>query len=195
MATATDDFNRADAGSLGANWTAGTGASNIGITSNAAKGVGVSDSHWFYNAVTFAADQYSEAKITTPTTQDNHALTCRSAVGGAKTFYYCDFGAVKVIGKFIAGTPTTLKSVTATVNANDVCRCEVVGFTIYYKINGAIVDSAVDGGSSIASGQPGLFFSTSDGVMDDWVGSDDLVTPAPALSANLSEASLPPSYF
>jgi hypothetical protein len=148
-----------------------------------------------WTADAFAADQYSEATCTVLGTTDNHALCVRMAGGATRTYYYCDFGATKVIAKFVAATQTQLKAVTATVNVGDVCRCEVVGNTIYYKINGVTIDSTTDPGTSIASGSPGIFVSTNEGRWDDWTGSDDLAAPGVALSATLQEATLPPSYF
>lgn len=64
MTVVKDNFTRANSGSLGANWTANSGATTtgaMGITSNAAK---VQSSNQnaasFWNANSFSAKQYSE---------------------------------------------------------------------------------------------------------------------------------------
>jgi Fibronectin type III domain/Protein of unknown function (DUF4038) len=141
-----------------------------------------------------AAELAREAAITAITSQDNHAVAVRMA-GTAKTFYFCDAGAIRHIGKFVNGAHATLATVSATIHVNDVVRCEAQGSTIRYLINGALAGSATD--TSITSGRPGFFLSTSDGRADNWAGGDlDTAvisglkdTTAPAVPTNLQAVS------
>ena len=184
-AAASDNFNRTNQSPLAGNWTTANGF--INLTNNSLIDNGLDD--WTYwNAATFANDQFSQASVSHTTTEDNHAVAVRVAASG-KTFYFCDGGAVHEIGKFVNGTHTSLKAVSVTINTNDVLRCEVQGTTIRYIVNGTVVNSVTD--SSILSGSPGLFMSTSDGVFDDWSAGDLTSggggdTTAPSTPTNLS---------
>ena len=71
-----DTFTRADAGTLGANWTTESDAIDgavIGITSNAAKPQtnGVANAASFWSANTFKADQYSQCIVNISATGTN----------------------------------------------------------------------------------------------------------------------------
>lgn len=180
---ATDPFTYADgklttvsSGKWVENFTGGGAA--INVASNAVIDANNQDVGNYWGADTFSADQYSQAKITVTTTQDNHAVSVRNA-SAAKTFYACDAGLNHEIDKFAAGMKTNLKTVTVTINTNDVLKCMVSGSstsTITYWVNGVQIDTVSDSSSPITTGQPGLFMSTTDGKFDDWQGGSNTVS-------------------
>lgn len=155
---ATDDFNRADAASLGANWTAFSGGiSSPSIVSNKAQDTGGADSGAIYSAATFPADQWAQV---VRTGADGGGVAVRGAT--PRTWYSIHiegtFGAsaTLLICKFIAGVFTSISSQTVTFASGDTLYGEVQGTTLLAKKNGASLGtSATD--SSIASGTAGIF--------------------------------------
>lgn len=155
---ATDDFNRANSGSLGADWTALAGTWTI--NSNAAE-VADDDGPTGYYARRDAegdlgsADHWSE--VVPVGTQTDGASNCGPAVrhrAGATTGYQfvtkfsdsCEFW------RIAAGTEQgPLATFTAAVNSGDTCRLEAVGRTFRFKVNGTIVNVLQD--TNIADGQ------------------------------------------
>lgn len=177
---ASDDFNRANSGSLGANWTALAGTWTI--NSNAAE-VTDDDGPTGYYARRDAegdlgsADHWSE--VVPVGTQTDGASNCGPAVrhrSGATTGYQfvtkfsdsCEFWRV------VAGSEQgPLATFTAAVNSGDTCRLEAVGRTFRFKVNGTIVNVLQD--TNIADGQRpamnGYNGNSSDLVrVDSWAG-------------------------
>lgn len=168
MATATDDFNRADASSLGANWTDLSG--NFQIVSNEArsKNNGVFDSV-LWNANSFGADQYSQVKDTTVT--NYFGPCCRhdgTAVGSGDTHYFIYTGGAQLL-KRVAGAQTQIASFSAP-SANTTVKVEANGTTIAAYYGGVSQASVTDG--SIASGSVGLWGCNAGAGGDDWEGGD-----------------------
>lgn len=170
----TDDFNRANAGSLGANWT--EQVNGLQVLSNACRGANAGSTYQFayWSADAFADDQYSEFTVTTVAEQFGPAVRC-SGTGGATDNYWLLLRASGEGSSFIfktdAGSFTSLADLGAVAwTAGDVARIEVSGTTVTAKRNGVTLDSATD--SSLASGSAGIMCRGDGAVVDDWAGGD-----------------------
>lgn len=184
MTTATDNFDRANADTLGANWT--TWADNSPrIRSNQA------NSDWYayarYSGASFSGDQYSEIKLKTIGTGTEAALLVRAGgtgetrsgyrlllrnTAGTWSAFVGSYSSGSYTGATWASAGTS--SFTTTIASEDVIRFEVEGTTLRFKRNGTVVDTATM--SVHSSGQPGfgIYGGSTETYLDDWTGSDDL---------------------
>lgn len=190
MAAATDDFNRADNTSLGANWTTvstgGFDATGFQIVSNAAQPEQLTgDDLELYTGSTFADDQYAQAKVTVTSTGSNAGLgvVVRGATNGSCYRAVVSKAASNNVSlfKFVAGAGTNLGNRTTTWVDGDTLRIEVQGTTITLYQNGVAL-GATFSDSALASGAPGISHSTSitSGSLDDFA-AGDLNAVAPGL--------------
>src|SRR5262245_52256849 len=121
---ATDGFNRADAGSLGGNWTNKNNAP--GIVSNAVDVTVVDDNIAYYSAISWPADHY--AQVTVKNVAGVAAAAVRLQTGANKDGYYggCDVGNVgdasRTLFKYVSGVFTSLASEATLVAVNDVLK-------------------------------------------------------------------------
>lgn len=183
MATASDNFNRADAATLGANWATAKGmVGPLGILSNGVKdpdGAGNRVGSYYSN-VSFSADQFSQATFVARTT-GGQMVTVRSITSGVTRNAYggghhvADFGDYKYcIFKWVAGTLSQLAvHASETVTAGDVLRLEISGTTLTLYANAVQKVQVTD--VSHAAGQPGMHaesVSASTVWFDDWSGGD-----------------------
>lgn len=192
----TDDFNRANATTLGASWTQNS-TGTLGIQSNQATFLsgGVADmaqTSFTGAAWTGGADQYAEAKIINLKSGKDMGPVARSSGSSNATvsgylFVINEPDAAVSLGSSIAcalykvvnGTYTKLSAsnFSITINANDVMRIEAQGTTIRAFQNGSAVGgsngSVTD--SAIASGNPGLYsvlVGVTDSIWDDFAAGD-----------------------
>jgi hypothetical protein len=166
----TDDFNRVDAATLGANWTNSHGT-GLGIVSNQASSKGNSGASAdcaVYSGAgwTGGNDQYGEAVIITKPSACDAGPIVRGATG-AETFYEFEINdndAAVALGssmrcglyKVSASTYTLLGSASSfTVSSGDTLRVEAQGTSITAKLNG-VVKFGPTTDSGIASGKPGI---------------------------------------
>lgn len=180
MATANDDFNRADAGTLGSNWTTQTNEVTCGVTSNKVARTNIFNfnGNW-YNAVSFTGDHYSQAVCQVNNADAGIAVRCRCQPS-AQSYYAGgadanQFGTFKYrIWKNVAGTLTSLAAHgSQETAAGDVVRLEVQGTSLKLFVNSVELLSTTD--SALSGGAPGLnadINPTGTAVWDDWVGSD-----------------------
>ncbi len=166
MTTFNDDFNRADASTLGSNWVTMSGKLDIRIVTNQAAGPsGTSTDGVAYlagSAGTFGADQSAEATVSGMSGGANY---CGVGVRmGASTGYVFITDGVSgitdtEIGKYVGGVYSALTGVTTTVADGDVIKISVSGTSTAvltaYK-NGVVVGTYSDSSSPHTSGQPGL---------------------------------------
>lgn len=154
----SDNFNRA---ALGANWTITSGNFSMpGSTAAMANALG-GHSGAFWNADTFAADQYAEIVISNASYDGYMGVEVRVNTGGADTRYFYHGSLFEqTLGKLVAGVYTQLGNTTVNPFANgDVIRLEVSGTTLTAKQNGVVRFSVTD--ASIGSGQTGIHGYTS----------------------------------
>src|SRR5579863_2558550 len=156
----TDFFNRAS-GNLGSEanspWTIEAGT--LLVTGGGVGGNTGSQNYAVFTGVGFPNDDQSVSatwvKSGTPSVQVA-ALVLRGSTS-ALTNYNCspsNTGTSLNIGKFVAGSFTSLASQTATINNGDIISFNISGSSLNCYLNGAAIVSASD--SSIASGFPGL---------------------------------------
>lgn len=177
MASETDNFNRADAGDLGANWTVISGETEHGINGGAADEVNTFQNGSLRTNVTFANDQLSEADF--PTLSDFISAVVVRGSTAARTYYAAgreanDFNSDQRIWKVIAGSTTSLETASTAISATDKVKLEASGTGLEMFVNDSSVFSTTD--SDIASGDPGIG-SLSDpniniGRFDNWTGAD-----------------------
>ena len=187
---ATDSFNRADSGSLGANWTDQT-TGVIGIVSNQANGSGSGVADYmvaYYNAVAPSADMASIATVVVGSATNDRSVgvTVRaSGTAGSRNFYWllCN-DSNSFIFKVINGTPTQLQSTGAAFATGDRMRLEIVGSTLRaYRALAASPTSYSQIGSDQASGGElttgycGITISQfpctgNSGILDAWEGEE-----------------------
>lgn len=176
---ATDDFNRADSGTLGSNWTKLSSFSDLRITSNQCKASVAGDNVDAYTGFgSVDLDQYSQCKVATVASDGGPTVRSNTT----STFYLLDTAATSFrLYKCVSGSFTVLDNVTVTLNANDTAYIEAHGTTLTTKQNSSVVnqitDSAIDG--SVTGGRyPGLHAFDQSIVYDDFAMGD--LSPGPS---------------
>ena len=183
MASASDNFNRADSGTLGANWT--DTEAGMSIVTNTARAAGGGSNHnaAYYNATTFTGDHYSEAVITL-VSGNIGGVTVRHQAGGDYYVLVCRPGLDEtLLQKYVAGVRTTLKAYGVAAVSGRTQRLHVSGTTLKWFENGVQIGTDHTD-ASLSGGQPGVY-GRSDSVvaLDDWAAADiggvsiDLVLP------------------
>lgn len=160
---AGDTFNRANSGTLGANWTTISGWYPLAIVSDTAQmSTTANDNNTCYTALpSWPNNQWSASVLSALTGADSNCSTIVRASKTANTFYWASWtgplgsSATVVIAKNIADSFTALTSATTiTLTAGDTVMLGVVGTNLYALHNGAVIQTVSD--SSITSGFPGL---------------------------------------
>ncbi len=185
MILASDDFNRADSATLGANWTALAGTA--GIVSNQCDSKTFDGSGrcvQFYSAITWPDDHYSEVTLGSVAASASPGPMVRVA-SGALTYYICFCNTVSDLNlaSVVAGAFTGIGTLPV-FNVGDVVRLEAAGSTLRVYQNSAVVLTVVD--TSITSGSAGLNagFTTVDQKVDNWSGGTvDPLGPANIVSS------------
>jgi len=179
----TDDFNRVDSSSPGANWTVVTGTANI-VSNQLMPSTYNTKLHW--NAGSSDPDQYSQAK---QHGTDWRAVTVRGTGVGANYLAYAAWisgssGSVSLRIGYTIGTDwgayLDAGTTTLTWTDGDVLRLEATGqdTNIVLRVyqNGILRKTLVyadfsDQSRVFNSGQPGLFtLNASSAIHDDWEG-------------------------
>jgi len=176
MADFSDNFNRADAPTLGANWLNQVDGQQI--ISNTARILNTDNSYQFslYSSGTFTNNQYSRITIGVMNGQlgpivrasgtggstNNYWLLCRPFTDGSSFLF-----------KTVAGSFGLLLDLGLVVWLNsDVAEITAVGTTITAYQNGTPLGNASD--SDLSSGKAGQFFRAvdTDGSISLWEGGD-----------------------
>jgi len=163
---ATDNFNRADAGTLGANWTDQLNGYSIHV--NAAEPeTGSADNAAYWSADSFGADHYSQIKLTT--IQDGGPTVRIAGVGAGTVDGYllsCQ-AAATTIQRLDNDTGTILQSGLAVFSNGDTAKLQIVGTTLKAYKNGAQIGSD-QADATYASGSAGMYNYSSSAVFDDF---------------------------
>jgi trimeric autotransporter adhesin len=176
---ASDTFNRANASTLGPNWTPLVGSNNVTlqIASNqiesAATGPNVGK-EMYYGGLNWTPDQYSEVQIVAATGNGYAGPAVRMTSND--THYACAVYKVgagnATVGIVLdsAGTYSTLAtSTTATVNAGDMIGCTVIGTSLAMTDETASTVLLTASDSTIPSGYPGVVDSAGSGPVTNYV--------------------------
>ncbi len=192
---ATDNFNRADSGSLGANWSdlyPGWATTDIGTNRAVAADTSQPQVARWNGAGTFTDDQYAKAVVATRVWQSANyrtgVLVRASADIDANRDYYAfllqhdnDIGqpTTTILVKCVNGTETTLATAASGIAwaANDTIELEVrtSGANAALKCfrNGVEITAmaTTDSTSPLSTGKPGLYLQGNNTVAaDDWEG-------------------------
>jgi hypothetical protein len=175
----TDDFNRANQSPLAGNWTiVQQGVANFALTSNAivlAAGTGsATDVYARYNPWASSDDQYSQADTTSggAGAGAGAGVVVRMATSGAITMYrlVVDNAGNYVLTRRIADAGTLLRTGTLTYAAGTKLGLSIIGATLKIWYGGVQVGADIVDGSPLASGQPGIGYSsdTTTITLDNW---------------------------
>lgn len=175
MTIVSDNFTRANAPTLGANWSSQTGSS-FGIATNAAVnqgGFSVAADYWSAN--TFGNAQFSQVTITTLNGSNWSGTIVRAATGGVNTNYSFQSNGSSGTGntfirKTVTGTDTEILAISTTVANGDVLYLQIQGTTLIAKKNGVTVGTVTD--SSISTGYPGITGYGGSDILNTWSGGD-----------------------
>jgi hypothetical protein len=169
---ATDTFTRADGG-LGANWT-DQNATTLAIDTNKVKANGSAFSYAFWNADSFANDQYSQAALGQAgfaTSVQYTGVTVRAASTGgsfSNYFLYCDIGSCYLF-KTVGGSGALLQTIGGAAAVEDVHKITVEGTTLKAYRNGVQIGTDQTD-SGLASGSAGIGGFDTAARMDNWEG-------------------------
>lgn len=185
MATATDDFNRANEATLTGNWET-LGTAGLRLQTNQLD-VGTSSvnafSGWKTSVNDFTDEQFSQVAIKSPANSDDGGVGVRFTNTGNGTGYLAVWwqsaGQVRLY-KVTSGTFTEVATRTTTWTSGDILKISV-------ETNGANADIKVykndvqlgatysDTSSVLTGGQPSLYYrwdNTRATKLDDWAGGD-----------------------
>jgi hypothetical protein len=176
-----DSFNRTNQTPIAGNWTTAPvnpGWQALALVSNQVVPTNaVADGEAYYSAMIWPDDQYSKAKLyvtgTGGAAQGIGLLVRQSA--SAVTHYrlvvdHASSGNV-ALGKHVAGTYTSLATVTQSWTDGAVWELRVTGTKLQIFLNGTQVGADVTD-NSIASGSAGIVYSSTEtsAAIDDWEG-------------------------
>jgi hypothetical protein len=170
---AFDAFTRANAATLGANWTDQN--AGMSISGNKAVPTGGSFSQAYWNADVFGNDQYAQAvlgELTFVTSAQYVGLLVRANGGaGSNNGYilYADSTDL-FLGKYVAGAFSAIVTFSGQSTIGATYRLEVQGTTLRAYKNGVQMGSdQADGAVSAGSGGV-LGFNSGEARLDDWEG-------------------------
>lgn len=173
---ATDSFDRANAGTLGSNWTDYVTLVQLGIIGNEAgqvSGGNYGMAEW--NADVFPDDHASQAIIVNHVgTAPQVGLLVRSVASlGNNYFLLHDFAGppanTAYLYKTAGGSFTLLQTIGAVAVTSDLLKAQAVGTTIKAMVNGAQVGVDQVDGTYPSGGAAGIAAFT-DGRLNDWQG-------------------------
>lgn len=176
MASASDDFNRANEIPITTgNWTS-PNSSSSNLVSNQIQGTVSVRSDMYWNPATFGADQYSQIRVRSVSAGAQYVYAAvRMSEGPDNAYFLRTDGAELLIIKAISGVFTTLQNCGVTIANGDIIKLAVFGNTLRAFNNGVQVGTDQASGGDLTSGRTG--FSTFDeSTLDDWEGGDFTAT-------------------
>lgn len=177
----SDDFNRADAADLGANWTPISGSCEIvsmsGGVNAGVRGASGGTYDWeVWAGNSWNADHSSQVTVRSGF-QDCGAIV-RAAAGPDGYMAMAHFILGRRIYRRDDGSFTLLSDLGGTVNAGDTIKLDATGTTLDYIHNGSSAGTTTD--STYSGGSAGLY-ATDQHVLggthpeiDDWVGTGEV---------------------
>lgn len=174
----SDNFTRANAGTLGGNWSQGwSGTHDFGISSNTAinEGGGVGSDTAYWSANVFTTTQFSKATFQSTSATDEEV--CVNTAAAAVTAYCAGLRQSIDSTHYLmfvesAGSLTQLGSTTAvTVTPGDIVEIDhKSGNSIVLIVNGSTLLTVTD--SSVSSGSPGIHanFTSNIAMFNLWSG-------------------------
>jgi hypothetical protein len=186
---ATDDFNRADSATLGANWTTCNGDDGspheLKIVSNQVKPTDSAvDNIARRTAETFSNDQYSQVTLSNIDTGSHLGCGVRFSANNGYIGQVRKASNVLRITKKTGTTYATLTEDAATLTNGDVIRIEAVGSKISLYQNGIFINSVTD--TDFASGSPAINADITGDILDNWEGGDIIIDAVSGTDAGFS---------
>lgn len=163
---ATDNFTRADAGTLGGLWVAQTG-NEWGIVSNHAVPNSFNPTLDYYNS-TFSNDQCSKVVITTIGGGVGPAV--RASTVANSYIALVTEGSVTFLRLVLAGIETTLEDYGTTASNGDTLELCVTGTTYVAYKNAVQIGDTPD--ITLSTGKPAMFGYGSNNSVASWEGRD-----------------------
>ncbi|MFI1928337.1 hypothetical protein [Streptomyces sp. NPDC020377] len=148
MAAFSDDFNRADSSTLGANWVEVSG--DWSIVSNRLSSGSAGGTVILRAAGAMASnDHYAQVTITS-TAAVSHGVWCRGNANITSGYLWRNDGSSWTLFSVVGGSFSSIGSYAAAAAPGDVAKVEAVGSTIKGYVNGVARVSVTD--TSVASG-------------------------------------------
>ena len=184
LASASDDFNRADGG-LGAGWVAMTSDGGLSIASQQVVGTATGHAGDIRTAESYGSDQYSQIEVTSTQLTGGQWIgpTVRSQNGGQDTYlgiYFWNNGTPQLqLYKRTAGTFTQLGSSydSGPLPAGTKLTLTAIGSTISFQQDGATRIAVTD--NTLTGGAAGLM-TFGAARADNWAGGTGTVPPPPS---------------
>lgn len=191
---ASDDFLRADANPIGGNWSpfqSSPGYTTAQLLSHAFASSTVANSDSFWNALSWANDQWSQITVGVCAASSTVGIDLRASTSGAlnvyRLFWTGSTGSpgTWTIQTVVSGSYDPRLSGTLTVNVGDTLTGVVVGTNIMFYWNGLLLGILSD--SSVGSGAPGALVnpttSVSNATITSWSGGN--FKDAPTIAAGI----------
>lgn len=182
---ATDNFNRANAATLGANWTVGVGATSPGVQTNqAANHTASADCNAFWGANAFGNDQYSQMTLAALNSGADFSGVSVRASGTDQVVFQVNKGTSTFqITWYHAGANTQIGSSFSPAGdpTGSVLLLEVIGTTFFAYQNGTQVITGSNAGVP-STGSAGVILSgatANQSLWDTWEGGN--ITSATAV--------------
>lgn len=198
-----DTFNRANVNPLGGNWSPVVSGKTSQIVSDIVNtsALGEGDSYW--NATSWAADQWSESTINNITSGSFAGTTVRSSTAGANTGYRIvaqGLGASTSVSiqLLVTGTTTNLATLSFTLSSGDTLLFVVIGTNVLLYWNTFLIANYSN--AVISSGAAGFELSsgtsTANAGISAWSGGSFQAAPAItfSISGNAGAAGATVSY-
>jgi len=181
--TRTDDFNRTDAATLGANWATPADAEAFQVYGNLAypHAAGAVYSWTYWSADTFGDTQSAEATLGAYSASFQIGVAVRMQAGAVTQGYACVawVGAYAIREFSDSDSSVELVGSLGTPQNGDVLKCQTDATTgITFYVNGVSVGSTTDG--TYTSGRTGVMGYGAVMTLNDWTGSDGAAAPATA---------------
>lgn len=174
----SDDFNRANSSSLGANWMNFPASPSMQIVSNTARGTDEGTYQWAaYSAVSWNSNQSSQVDVTDIETLTDTGVILHASAGidGYMFMYHATLG--MRIYRRDDDSFTLLNDIGGSAVTPFVAKADRSGGTLTLYKDGVSQGTASD--SAYTGGLPGIYSANGDATnaLDDWVGTGEASGP------------------
>ena len=182
---ASDNFDRPDESPLvvGGNWQRSLSSGAANLAANRVSGVSGDAVYFWQGSGTFDnTRQYARARVAQTTGQ--LGLVLLGGIGQALVAAWSQSSGSLFLYWYANGSyQGSLTTASSTIQIGDLLEVELLDGTIYAKVNGTIVASALNT-TSLTSGQPGFETFLAGGRLDDWEAG---TPPVYSISGTISE--------
>jgi len=188
MASFSDDFNRADSSSLGANWVEVSG--DWSIVSNQLSPGAAGGTIILRAAGAMASDDHSAQVTIAATTAASHGVWCRGSSNLSSGYLWRNDGSTWDLFSVVGGSFTLIGTYAAAAAPGDVAKVQAVGSTIKAYVNGVERVSVVN--AHVATGiNVGIRSESAGAIKFDDFAAADVTAGATLGSAAATETAQP----